>query len=122
VKEQEEERGGEKIKRKSSEVNTKAVCGGENELIGSSRWCLSFYPPDTALVLTSNFSTTSLFFLFLSVVAVIRNCHMIPSLLVFTYIHALLIDKDLCECQNISIKFLVLFYLYLSSEDLFFSQ
>ena len=27
-------------------------------------------------------------------------------LCVFTYIHALLIDKDLCECQNILIKFL----------------
>ena len=26
-------------------------------------------------------------------------------LLVFTYIHALLIDKDLCECQNILIRF-----------------
>jgi hypothetical protein len=44
-----------------------------------------------------------------------------PSLHMFTYIYSLLIDKDLCESQNISIKFLCALSVYscLSSEDLF---
>ena len=40
----------------------------------------------------------------------------------FTYIHSVMIDKSLCECQNISINFpcAILFYLCLSSGDLLF--
>ena len=39
----------------------------------------------------------------------------------FTYIYSLLIDKDLYESQNVSIKFscALLVYLYLSSRELF---
>ena len=37
---------------------------------------------------------------------------------VFTYIHSLLIEKDICDCRNVSVK-LPCVYLCLSSGDLF---
>ena len=32
------------------------------------------------------------------------NSHVVPSLHVFTYIYSLLIEKDICDCRNVSIK------------------
>ena len=89
-------------------------------------------PPDVALILTSDDSLSLLppslpFFLFLSLVALTQNCHMCSHLYcVFTYIYSLLIEKDLHECRNISVKFpcALLVYLCLLSGDflIFFSK
>jgi len=37
---------------------------------------------------------------------------------VFSYIYSLLIERDICDCWNVSVKLLCV-YVYLSSEDLF---
>jgi hypothetical protein len=89
----------------------------------------SFHSLDTALVLTSNifhliFSSilyTPPFFVFLPwwlLLETVTWCHHYS---VFTYIYSLVIEKDLCEYRNISVKFLcaLLVYLCLSSRDLF---
>ena len=39
----------------------------------------------------------------------------------FTYIYSLLIEKDICDCRNVSIKFPCV-YMCLSSGDLFISS
>ena len=43
---------------------------------------------------------------------------------VFTYIYSLLIEKDLCECQSMSVKFLCAFsfYSFQSDTSLFFGK
>ena len=40
----------------------------------------------------------------MALVALIWNSHMVDLYCVSTYIHAFLIDKDLCKCQNFFIK------------------
>jgi hypothetical protein len=47
-----------------------------------------------------------------------RWCHVIPSSSVFTYIYPLLIEKDICDCGNVSVKlrvFICAFHLAISS-------
>ena len=86
----------------------------------------SFFPLDTALVLTSDH--------FLSIFppllpsscsfpcwVLLENVMWHHLYFVSTYIYSLLIGQDLCENQNVSIKFLwtLLVYLCLTSRDLF---
>ena len=49
------------------------------------------------------------FFLFLPLVALTQNCHMLLPYCMFTYIYCLLIDKS----QNVSFKFLCALLVYL---------
>ena len=46
------------------------------------------------------------------------NYHVMSSFGVITYIYSLLIDKDICDCQNVSCN-LPCVYLCFSSGDLF---
>jgi hypothetical protein len=52
------------------------------------------------------------------VMALTGNFHMMPSSSVFTYIYTLLIKKDICDCQNISIKLQCVYWCH-SSGDFF---
>ena len=84
----------------------------------------SFCHLHTILVLTS-YNSRSAFppsLPILSLVAITRNCHVAQTVL-FVHIHLFsLIENDLCECPNISVKFpgALLVYLCLSSGDLHF--
>ena len=93
--------------------------GVEEKLNGNYlRLFIINYPLDTDLLLTSNnfhsiFSPFPLIPLLpvLSLVSLLKTVTCLYS--VFTYIHHLLIEKDLHEWQNISVKFAYV-YLYLS--------
>ena len=98
--------------------------GMEGKLNGN--YLKLFCPIDTALVLASdNFHSifspsppllpSSCFFPSWLLLETITWCHLYC---VFTYNYSLLIEGDLCECWNISVKFLCV-YLCLSSGDLF---
>ena len=67
------------------------------------------HPPDSPGInhkwLTSSFSSKFCFYQFLPLGSLTQNYYMAPSLLHVACVHSLLIDKDLCECQNISINF-----------------
>ena len=62
--------------------------------------------------------STPTFILFLSLVALTRHFMWHHLYYVFTYIYSLLIEKGICDCRNVSIKF-VNAYLFLSSGDPF---
>ena len=69
----------------------------------------SIYPPGKALVLNSDNSLSnfpphlpSCSFPWCLLLEIVSQCHLYH---VFTYIHALLTDKNLCECQNVLIIF-----------------
>ena len=66
----------------------------------------SFYPPDTALVLTSDIFLSLFPPLLPSSNSFLWRFSHEPSLHVFTYIYALLVDRGISECWNILIRFL----------------
>ena len=116
---------GGKIKWKFSEVNTRAVSREQDELIGkfTLSWNVPINSSCPGIIPSDNFHLIFPPFLLL-LVSQPPRWHFSKTLTwcryycVFTYIYSLLIEKGICDHQNMSLKLLCV-CVWLSSRDLF---